>query len=425
MPTKFLIKGPTRLYGTVDVRGSKNAALPILAATLLTKDRCVIDNLPLVSDIYLALDALKGMGARVAWTGLRRVSIENTHIDPKGLRRDIVKKMRASILFTGPLLARFGAIEEMHYPGGCSIGARPIEAHLAAFVDLGAEVRRDKKSFSISISAEDAVSSPHAVVLSEFSVTATENILMFLSAAAYKKSIRIAAAEPHVIDLAKFLSKMGAKIKGAGTSRIDVYGTKLLKGVTYKIVSDYIEAGTFLIMAAACGGELKITNAPISHLDLVIKKLASGGAKINIDEKSQSLTIRTVKRMRLDKIQTLPYPGIPTDLQPILGVFASQTYGKTLIHEALYEKRLESLKELTKMGARVEILDPHRAHVGGPTRLKGGEVHAYDLRSGAALIVAGLVAYGTTIVHGARHVERGYEDLDGRLRKVGAEIKRI
>jgi len=424
MATHFLIKGGKRLRGTIDVYGSKNAALPIIASTLLTKEPCIISNVPRVTDVHLMIDALNEMGAKILWKGWREVVVENQNIDPRKLNRDIVKKMRASILFCGPLVARFGEVRNMHYPGGCSIGSRPIDVHLRAFTDLGADVTRGKKNFSIY--AKNRVNHPTTVILDEFSVTATENILIFASALPVKTIIKIAATEPHVSDLAKFLSRMGAKVRGAGTSHISVRGTTALTGARHRIISDYIEAGTFMLMALAAGGEVCIKNAPIEHLDLVIKKLITSGANIACDYKKKSVLVKqSNQHLVLKKVQTMLYPGIPTDLQSAFGVFATRTFGETLIHEPLYEKRLECLNDLTKMGARIKILDPHRAIVWGPTHLTGAEVSGYDLRSTAALIIAGLSAKGTTAVYGAEYAERGYENLEGRLRMLGADIKRV
>lgn len=431
MSKKFVINGTKPLYGTIDVLGSKNASLPIIAATLLTKEQCRIHNLPRVSDVYLMLDVLKNMGSKISWLGARTVAIENKTINPLNLSGDIVKKMRASILFLGPLLARFKKIEYMRYPGGCTIGPRPIDVHLKAFEDLGAEVLRHRNFFSVKF--KDALKPASALVLEEFSVTATENILMFLSSVPHATEIKIAACEPHVHSLAKFLSAMGAKITGAGTSNIKVRGAQRLKGAGQRIIPDYIEAGTFILMALIVGGEVTVRNVPISNLDLMLKKLAVAGANINVDTKRDVLTIRSKsggfsydnKKLVCDRIQTMPYPGIPTDLQSVFSVFASQTHGETFIHEPLYEKRLDCLSELTKMGADVKILDPHRAIIRGPTRLCGAQVIGQDLRSGAALVIAGLAAKGTTVVSGAEHIERGYEDLDERLRKLGADVIKI
>lgn len=427
----FAINGGNLLSGSIDVRGSKNAALPIIAATILTKEPCVISNVPLVQDVYLILDALLKMGASISWLSERTIAIENKNIDPAKIDKNIVRRMRASVLFIGPLLARFGKVEKMHYPGGCSIGERPIDVHLRAFENLGAEVLRDKDVFTVAF--KNPLKTPHTVVLDEFSVTATENLLLLLAGCPSKFVIKIAAAEPHVADTARFIAKMGAGISGAGTFKIKVAGRAILRGARHKIIPDYIEAGTFLLAALSVGGKIRIRNAPASHLDLVIRKLLNFGATIVFNAKNSEIIVRARplglnsrnEKICFDKLQTMPYPGIPTDLQSAFAVFATQTFGETLVHEPLYEKRLLCLQELRKMGAKIRILDPHRAVIFGPTALRGAEIYGKDIRSVAALITAGLAARGATKVYGAEFVKRGYENLDSRLRALGADIKII
>lgn len=431
MPTNtFIIKGGRSLSGVVSVNGSKNAALPILAATLLTRKKCVISNVPRVLDVFRMVELLKEIGSLIRWRGTHALEIENKNLSLRGFENDAVEKMRASILLVGPLLARFGKVEDMRYPGGCSIGSRSIDTHLRAFQDLGARVNLGEKSFSIYI--DDKKKLANFVTLEEFSVTATESVLIFLSAIPQKSYIRIAASEPHVKDLTVFLSKMGAIIEGGGTSFISVRGKSLLKGVSHKVTPDYIEAGTFLLLALLAGEDIIIKNVPVNDLDLVIKKLFSFGANLQIDYRNKIIKIskrlsynNRNRRQSAKKIQVLPYPGIPTDLQSSFAVLATQIRGDTLIHEPLYEKRLESLKELEKMGAFIKILDPHRAIISGPAKLRGAKVNGLDIRTGAALIIAGLIAKGNTRVHGAEYVERGYEDIVERLRLLGADIERI
>ncbi len=431
MSNKFIINGGNPLFGEIDVLGSKNAALPILSATLLTKERCRISNLPRVLDVFEMLNILEQMGSNVKWVAPRSIDIENKEINTSRLDFDALNKMRASILLLGPLLARFGQVERMRYPGGCSIGARPIDTHLEAFRDLGAKIILGKKFFSVIMPALSR--RPKAVTLKEFSVTATENTLSFLSALPAKSQIKIAACEPHVRDLARFLRKIGAKISGDGTSTINIRGNSRLGGATHRISPDYIEAGTFMIAPLVCGGRVKVRNVNLSDLDFVIKKLVSSGADIKLAPEDHSIEVKAKfpgagfggKRMVMDNIQSLPHPGIPTDLQSVFSVLATQTEGATLIHEPLYERRLSCIKELNKMGARSKICDPHRAIVWGPVALRGSKVYSYDLRGGAALVIAGLGASGTTLIKDIEHVERGYEDLEGRLRTLGADIKKI
>lgn len=427
----FVINGGSELAGAIEVRGSKNSALPILAATLLTKGKCRIRNLPLVLDVLGMIETLEQIGAKVRWLDKRSIEIENRDIYPANLSQDSMKKMRASILLLGPLLARFGYVQKMRYPGGDKIGARPIDTHLAAFTDLGAKVTCSRNFFSVEMPRSRNL--PDTLTLREFSVTATENALLFLSSTPKLTKLNIAASEPHVRDLAAFLSKMGARIRGAGSSTMRVQGTRKLGGASCKVTSDYIEAGTFLLCALIAGGRVLIKNAPIFDLDLVVRTLQAAGADIRLFPKKKTIEIYSLKgarlsngrRMVMQKIQTLPHPGIPTDLQSAFGVLATQTRGFTLIHDPLYEKRFETLKELRKMGASIKMCDSHQALIPGPVKLRGADVTCYDLRGGAALIIAGLLAQGMTTVRGIEHVERGYEDMEGRLRALGADIKKV
>jgi UDP-N-acetylglucosamine 1-carboxyvinyltransferase len=425
----FVIKGPNFLQGSIEVLGSKNAALPILAATILTRKRCVISNIPLVSDVYLMLSALKDMGSEISWLEARTVTINNKTLSSVSLNENIVKRMRASILLLGPMLARFGKVEKMRYPGGCTIGPRPIDVHLKAFEDLGAVVDRQKDFFSVKIDKKKIAKKN--LVFSEFSVSATENILMFLAAIESNTSISIAACEPHIRDLARALKKMGANIRGAGTPWVRVSGTTELTGIEHKIIPDYIEGGTFVLGALAVGGNVEIRNIPIIDLELAIKRLIDFGADILIDKKRDRIRVMSKggginlkgHKIFFDRIQTMPHPGVPTDLQSAFGVFATQSFGESFIHEPLYENRLEWLDNLIKMGAKIKILDPHRAIISGPIKLHGAKVYGRDLRSTTALVLAGLTASGRTEVSGAEHVARGHEDLAGRLSQIGADIK--
>ncbi|MBI1888665.1 MAG: UDP-N-acetylglucosamine 1-carboxyvinyltransferase [Candidatus Spechtbacteria bacterium] len=424
MSTRLIIHGGKEIAGTIDVRGSKNAALPIIASTVLTEEPCRISNVPRVLDVERMLSILERMGGIIKQEGNHTVTIQNKNLDLEALKSDTVKQLRASILFLGPLLRRFGKVC-MRYPGGCKIGARSIDTHLTALRDLGGDVYLGRKYFSVEFG--EKASFPNALILKEFSVTATENVMMFLSSVPKTTFLKIAASEPHIQDLAKFLSKMGATIRGAGTSNVVIKGREKLSGASHRIVPDYIEAGTFLLLALCARGNVRIKNAPVSQLDLVLKTLIANGAHINLNERESVIETRGgIEDRGFGKIQILPHPGIPTDLQSAFGVLATQTKGSTLIHEPLYEDRFHALRELTKMGASVKILDPHRAMVTGPSKLKGVDgVVIQDLRGGAALVIAALIARGTTVLSNAKEVERGYEDLAGRLRALGADIERV
>ncbi len=425
MPEKFIINGGKTLRGEVEINGSKNAATAILAATLLTDEPCFIDNLPLVKDVFRMIELIKNLGAKVSWIGKRKVKIEAKYINPKKLNQKHVSQMRSSILLLGPLLARFGELS-IDYPGGCLIGVRPLDVHFDAFEKMGVKITTNKKKFCLKIKNDIKSKKLQGkkIILKEFSVTATENILMASSLADGETIINIAACEPHVQDLISFLKKMGVKIQEKGSHTIKIYPPKKLCGVNHSLISDAIEAGTFIITTIATKGKVLLKNCPIDHLDLVLEKLREAGVPIEILNKN-SLIVNPWKKLKMEKIQILPYPGVPTDLQSIFGVLATQSTGATLIHDPLYEGRLKYLAELNKMGADIIICDPHRAIINGPTQLYGTELGSLDLRSGATLIIAGLIAKGTTTINDISQIDRGYEKIEERLQKLGANIKRV
>jgi UDP-N-acetylglucosamine 1-carboxyvinyltransferase len=427
MSQKLIIEGKSKLEGVIDVRGSKNAATPIIAATLLTSSPCILDNVPLVEDVKAMLKIIEHMGAKVEYLEKRRVKITAKDINPSRLSFDVVNKMRSSILLIGPLLARFGHIK-IPQPGGCVIGSRSIDAHLNAFLKMGVEIEEfglkkngARTSNVYHFKAKKRLQGKE-IVLDEFSVTATENILMAATLAKGKTTIKIAASEPHVQDLALFLKKMGADIKGEGTNTIEIRGKDSLLGAEHFICYDYIEAGTFLLLALATKGNVCIENFPIDDLKLLLCKLKNFGAKMKIGK--NTVTTSSGKNLVINKIQIMPHPGIPTDLQAPLGVLATQAEGLTLIHDPLYEGRLKYLEELNKMGAEIVLCDPHRAIINGPTKLHGTKLDPLDLRAGAALIIAGLLAEGTTIIRDVTQADRGYEEIEKRLSSIGARIKR-
>jgi len=416
---KFVIYGGKPLEGIIEVGGAKNAATPILAATLLTNETCRISNLPLVEDVFRMIEILKGMGAEIKWLGKRIVEIRCKNIDPSKIDFSKVKKMRSSVLLIGPLLARFGSVKICR-PGGDIIGARPIDVHIHAFKDLGAEVSCQGDWFYFKAKKLK----PNKVILREFSVTVTENILMASSLIPGKSEISIAACEPHVLDLIKFLKKMGARIKAPSPHSFTVEGSEKLKGVSHTVIYDPVEAGNYIIAAAVTRGKVLVKNVNPLHLELVLAKLKDFGLEMEI-RKNEILVNPLKKRLRMDKIQTLIYPGIPTDLQSAFGVLATQARGTTLIHDPLYENRLKYLEELNKMGAEIIIADPHRAIINGPSVLHGREINSYDIRTGASLIITGLVARGKTVINDIYQIDRGYEGIEEKLQKLGADIKRV
>lgn len=416
---KFEIIGGKKLSGTIEVRGSKNATTPILAATLLTKEECILSNIPLIEDVFRMIEILESLGAQIKWLSKRKISVKCENIDPAKMDMEKVKKMRSSILLLGSLSARFDNFS-LYHPGGCVIGARPLGTHFDAMRKMGVEINQDEKRYIISASGRKA----KKVILREMSVTATENAIMLASGMDGKTIIKIAATEPHVEDLGRFLVKMGAKIKGLGTHTLEITGTSNLHGAKHKIIPDANEAATFLIMGVATGSPITVKNTREDHLDLVLEKLREFGADFKV-EKNQIEVIPASKLTAVSKIDTRTYPGVPSDVQAPFGILATQSEGKTLIHDSLYESRFNYVNELKRMGANAEILDPHRVEITGPEKLVGQEITSFDLRAGATLIIAALLAEGKSTINEIYQVDRGYERIEQRLKKLGVNIRRI
>jgi UDP-N-acetylglucosamine 1-carboxyvinyltransferase len=415
---QMVIQGGHHLNGAVHINGSKNAAGPLLAATVLCKGKARFDNVPRLTDVLKLLEILSGMGAEVEWTGPNSLTIDTKDMDPASLDRKKMKSMRYSILLLGPMLARFRKVV-VPEPGGCNIGNRPIETHLFALYSLGAKGERDTDG-TLYLEAEKLQGG--YVILPEFSVTATETLIMAACVAKGKTSIRLAAAEPHVQELCEFLNLCGAKIKGLGTHDLEIEGVKTLAAPkkAWPVQADMIEMGTFAAAAAVTRGKLDIHPIIPSHLDAVRSLMRRIGVQEEI--KKDHWYVQGVARMNAFKLQTMIFPGFPTDLQALFGLIATQCHGTSLIQEPLYESRLGYLNELAKMGANIVIADPHRAVVSGPTPLYGTEIRSLDLRAGATMILAGLIAEGETIIHDAEIISRGYEHIDERLRALGADI---
>jgi len=433
MEEKFVIYGEKPLMGEVVIKGSKNAATPILAAALLTENPCFISNIPLIEDVFRMIELIESLGVNVEWLSKNKIKIQAKELNVSQLKNEIICQLRSSVLLLGPLLARLGKIE-FPSPGGCVIGARPLETHLRAFESLGVKINRkgEKYVFQSSLPAGRQAAKPknkiNDIVLKEFSVTATENILMFASLSPQKTIIRLAAAEPHIQDLIHFLQKLGVEIEGSGTHRLVVRGKNHLSGAEHHLVPDYIEAGTFLIAIAATHGKALVRGVILDHMDAMIFKLREMGVRLKIYSRKNGLSdILVLPRLKLKatNIQTLPYPGLPTDIQAPFGVLATQAEGTSLIHDPLYEGRLRYVNELNKMGANCLIADAHRAFIVGPTPLYGKEITSFDIRAGATLIIAGLMAKGKTVINNIYQVDRGYEEIEKRLRKLGANIKRV
>ncbi len=416
---KFIINGGKPLEGKIDIMGSKNATTPILSACLLTKEECIIDNIPLIVDVLKMIEILESMGVETEWVEERQLKIKaGDNVNPEKMDFAMVGKMRSSILLIGSLLARFKKFKIKH-PGGCIIGARPIGIHFDALEALGAKITQDENFYYFE--ADKLIGK--TVILKEFSVTATENLMMAATLAEGTTTIKIAAIEPHVQDLARFLTKMGAKIKGLGIHTIQIEGVKKLHGAQHKIIPDPIEAGTFAIAATATKGSVEINNVNLHELDLVLEKLKEIGVNFKT-EKNKIIIKPTPNLNAIAKIETRTYPGIPTDLQAPLAVLATQAEGTTLVHDTMYEGRFAYINELNKMGANAIICDPHRVLITGPTPLYGQNIISFDLRAGATLIIAALLAEGQSVIEKVDQVDRGYERIEERLKELGADIRR-
>lgn len=414
----FEIQGGNQLSGEIEVRGSKNAAAPIIAATLLTTEPCILSNIPLIEDIFRLLDILKSMGSEIEWLEERTVKITNKNLDVSTMDFALVKKIRLSILLLGALSARAKSFQ-LYHPGGCSIGARPVDTHMDALEKFGIHVTKNDSVYTVEASQKHAAT----VALKEFSVTATENAMMIAASLPGKSIIKIAAAEPHVEDLGRFLIAMGATITGLGTHTLEIEGLNVLRGVSHEIIPDPIEAATFLILGMTTKSKLSIKHARHNHLDLVLEKLREFGAAFVINDDSIQI-IPPQNIVSPGKVKVELYPGIPTDTQSLFGILAAVAEGDTLIHDHMFEGRFNYLQGLEKMGVRSIALNPHQALIFGSQRLKGTMLRSYDLRAGASLIIAALAAQGTTIIEEIEQVDRGYEKIEERLQNIGAKIVR-
>jgi len=414
---KFLIRGGKKLEGKIKISGSKNAALPLISASLLISGRVILKNVPQISDVEVMLEILKMLGAEIKRDD-SMVIINTKNLDYRDLLTPLISKLRASILFLAPILFRFGKIK-MSLPGGDIIGARPITTHLEALRALGAEIEVKNGI----IEGEFKKFKSFEVVLKEISVTASEVVLMASVFSPKPVKLKLLALEPHVVSLEKFIQKLGYKVKGLGTHFVTISRNKnIKKEIAFEVPYDYIEAATFLALASATRSNIIIENAPLEDLDSVF--LTAKEMNVNFEIKKKTIVIKPSK-LKGTKIQVGYHPKFPTDAQPPFGVLATQAEGVTLIHDWMYENRFSYLNELNLMGANTELLDPHRAIIIGPTPLYGKEVRSLDIRSGISLIIAGLIAQGETIIHEAEKIDRGYEKIEEKLTKVGAEIYRI
>jgi UDP-N-acetylglucosamine 1-carboxyvinyltransferase len=417
---RFLVEGGARLHGEVEISGAKNAALKLIAASLLAPGKTTLRNVPRIKDVNTMLAVLEGLGADTYFHG-RTLEIDASDIDSYCAPYELVRQMRASIVVLGPLVARFGEAE-VSAPGGCNLGLRKFNFHLDGLRALGAEVELDHGF--IKATAPGGLRG--AEVNFEYpSVTATENVMMAAVVADGITIIENGAREPEVVDLAEFLNSMGANINGAGTGRIVIEGVEELEPVEWSVMPDRIEAGTFIMATAATGGDVEIKTARQDHLKMELEKLREMGVGItDLDDPVGGVRVRVDDPADLAgvDVSTLPFPGFATDLQAQMMVALTQATGAGIITENVYENRLQVAEELNRMNAGIDLFGGHRALVKGPRSLSGTIVQAPDLRGGAALVLAGLVAEGTTIVDGARHILRGYEDFEEKLSTLGATV---
>ncbi len=417
---QYVIKGGTPLVGEVTIAGAKNAALGILAAAVMTDKECIIENVPNVRDTKVLLQAIREIGATVRYIDEHTVSICGgtiTNIDSLCVDDEFIRKIRASYYLLGALLGKYRR-SQVALPGGCEIGSRPIDLHVKGFKALGAEVVIDGGMITVSA---DQLIGKH-IYLDTVSVGATINIMMAAVLAEGKTTIENAAKEPHIVDVANFLNSMGANIKGAGTNEIRIRGVKELSGTEYSIIPDQIEAGTFMMAAAATGGNILIKNVIPKHLEAISSKLTEIGATVEEYDDAVRVIGDREKRLGATQIKTQPYPGFPTDMQPQMAITLGLSEGTSVITENIFENRFKYVDELMRMGANIKV-EGNMAIITGVDHYSGASVVAPDLRAGAALVIAGLAAEGFTVVEDIKYIQRGYERFEEKLRDLGGKIE--
>lgn len=413
---RFMIVGGNRLVGTVRVSGSKNAALPIMAASLLLDGECSIEGVPRLRDVAVMREVLMDLGADVSWEK-DTMRINARHVSCGEVSEDLMRRMRASNLVLGPLLGRFGQAK-ISYPGGCNIGSRPMNLHLKGLMAMGVSIT-EKFGY---IMARSEMLSGSEIYLDLPSVGATENLMMAAVLARGTTLIRNPAREPEIVDLQNFLNLMGARVSGAGTDLIKITGVEALSGARHTIIPDRIEAGTHMVAAAMTQGDVVVTNTIPEHLEPVINKLREAGAQVEV--KDNQVRVAADKKLKAIDIKTMPYPGFPTDMQPQFMAFLAVAEGTGIISETIFENRYKHVMELRRMGADI-LLEGQTAVVRGTSHLSGARVEASDLRAGAALVLAGMAAENGTIIEGVEHIDRGYERLESKYNALGARIIRV
>lgn len=413
---KLVIHGGNRLTGEVEISGAKNAAVAIIPATLLSQDVCRIENIPNISDVTCMIKILKNMGADIKLINKHTIEIDTKGVNSYIVPHEMTKKLRASYYLIGALLGRF-CRAKVALPGGCNFGVRPIDLHIKGFELLGATANME----SAMVNATADVLTGSAIYMDKVSVGATINVMLAAVKARGLTIIENAAKEPHIVDLANFLNAMGADVRGAGTDVIKIHGVKQLHGCTYSIIPDQIEAGTYMVAAAATGGDVLIKNVIPKHLESISAKLVECGAKIT--EYDDSLRVQSDGTFKHCNIKTMPHPGFPTDMQPQMSVILSVANGTSLVSEGVWDNRFKYVDQLVRMGANVQV-DGTIAVFQGVEELTGAPVRADDLRAGAAMVIAGLIARGTTEIEDILYIDRGYEDYVEKLKALGADLYR-
>lgn len=415
----IIINGPCHLKGEVTISGAKNAAVAILPATLLVKGKCHLENVPNISDIQAFIEILESLGSKIEYISENELIIDNTDIHTTKAPYNLTSKFRASYYLLGSLLGRFGTAQ-ISLPGGCNIGSRPIDQHIRAFEALGAHIIVRHGNVYANATTNDKKLKAAPIFFDVVTVGATINAILAATLAEGVTTIENCAKEPHVVDVANFLNSLGAKIKGAGTDVIKITGVKSLKQTSsYAIIPDQIEAGTFMVAAAATQGDLLIKNCIPRHLEPITAKLIESGA--NVEEGEDFVRVTMTKAPKPVNIKTLPYPGFPTDMQPQFATYLTRATGSSMIVESIWESRFQYTAELVKMGANISFHD-RTAMITGVDVLYGSPVKCLDLRAGAAMIIAGLIAKGYTEVHDIQHIERGYEKIVEKFKAIGADI---
>ena len=417
--TKYIVQGGHPLFGEVRISGAKNAAVAIIPAALLVDGVCRIENIPQISDVTALLKILEQLGANVRFLNRSSVEIDCRHISTTQVSQELAHKIRASYYLIGALLGRFGEAE-VSMPGGCNFGGvRPIDQHVKGFVAMGAEVREGD---FICAKADSGRMKGANIYLDVVSVGATMNIMMAAALAEGTTVIENAAKEPHIVDLANFLNSMGADVKGAGTDTIRIFGVDKLHGGSYAIIPDQIEAGTYMAAVAACGGQVLVRGIIPKHMDCITAKLQEMG--VQVEEQDDTLLVRRSGKLHRANVKTLPYPGFPTDMQPQITVALCLAEGTSMVTEGVWDNRYRYVGELTRMGAQIRV-EGRSAVVEGVEHLNAASVQAYDLRAGAAMVIAALAAEGTSEVSNVHYIERGYEDIIEKLRSIGAQIESV